>query len=206
MQKKAFELSINMLIVIILSIAIISMGLVFFKKVFEDSEKMVNTYDEQTKQEMERMLSAGEKVAIPFPNKEIEAGKEAIFGLGILNVLELESQFTVKKICKKMDTTSTVISCDKFTDELYVLISQPPSIKNNEEYKMPIVVETQKSTPSGQYVIDVYVCSGTCCQCDGGSTGGTCTGECTTLDCSSPTNCPTNLYDGYVHKLYVTVI
>ena len=184
-NKKGIELSINFLVVIIISMAMLGMAIIFFNKFFAGAQRIQENYDKQTEQELEALLVAGHKVAIPFTRKEVVAGKTAVFGLGILSVSPDETEFYVEVECSKLikedgSTESCNLENDPLWTEMHVL-------RNNQNTKIPIAVSTVKDDERGTYVFNV-------CVCDGYSCGG-----CPPWDLE-------DLYDDNPHKLYLKVI
>ncbi len=190
MNKRAMELSANFLVMVILGIAMLSMGTVFVRKMFTGASDLKTSLDKQTQEELENLLTAGERVAIPFTKKEVRAGETAIFGLGLLNILGEDSDFVVAVSCASVVPSGTCVSD--------IILAQPPTIKNNGQHKMSIVIPTDKTTTSrGTHILDVEICN------DNPSNlpafDGTCNGE---IGGSSN---PTEYYDNSLHKIYLKV-
>jgi len=186
MNKKAMQLSMNFLVIVILSIAMLSMGVVLFRKIFTGATELKANLDKQTEQELENMLTAGERVAIPFTKKEVRAGKTIVFGLGILNIIGEESNFIVDIRCTNVVPSGSCIPLD---DIIHSLKTGPVSIKNNEQLKIPIAIATEKTTSKGTHILDIKVCdylsTDPVPSCDGIN--------------------PNEFYDGSLHKIYVKV-
>ena len=86
MNKKGVELSINFLIILILSLAVLASGIFFASKLLGTAIDMKQDLDESSKMEIENMLIEGVRVGIPFKSQKVERGKSVYYGLGILNV------------------------------------------------------------------------------------------------------------------------
>lgn len=198
-RKKGIELSINVLIVVILSIAILVMGIVFFNKFLTGAEKIRKGYDQRTAEELENLLVQGEKVAIPFPKQDARKGDTVIFGLGIYNSMKDEPsyEFRVNVQCStafKEKTEHSEYCTSYFSGGDNIVYNQNDlTIKNNERHKMPIAITFPKNVEEGTYIFNVCVCYG--------AAAGTCQGSDT---CKKDPDFPTNLHDP-VHKMYVTV-
>ena len=172
------QLSINFLVVIILGIAMLVMGVVFVRKMFTGASDIKANLDKQTEEELENLMTSGERVAIPYTKKEVRAGKTVLFGLGILNVLGEDKNFVIDVACG--DTVPSGLSCPK-------RIYKPSAlIENNDQHKMPIVIEAP-SGETGTYIIDIRVC-------DYG-----------TSDLVPACTTSTEYYDGSLHKVYLKV-
>jgi len=96
-NKKAMELSINFIVMLIIAMALFSFGIWFAYKFFGGAEKMRTELDEQTQTQIENLLmQSNERVIIPFNSKTLDKSNSAIFGVGILNMLESPTQFTIE--------------------------------------------------------------------------------------------------------------
>lgn len=185
-NKKGIELSVNFLVIIIFSLAMLGMAIIFFNKFFTGAQQIQANYDKQTEEQLESLLVAGQKVAIPFTRKEVKAGNTAVFGLGILSVLPGNTEFYIDIECSKF------VKSDGSTDSFCPLTNNPlwsnsKSLNNNEHVKIPIAIPTARNDPSGTYIFDLCVC-----------------------DENSCSSCPpwdnNELYDKSIHKLYLKVI
>jgi hypothetical protein len=176
-SKKGVELSINFLVIIIISLAVLGMAGVFFTKFMKGATKIQADYDQQTEQELENLLSSGQKVAIPFTRKEVNPGDPGVFGIGVLNVAGSNKNFHILIQCSS--TSGPPCLSD-------TIVRTPLLINNNEHTKTPIVIPTDKTTPTGTYVFNVCVCPDNPCG-----------------DCNAGT---LNLYDGSIHKIYLKVV
>ena len=73
-NKTGIELSINFIVVVILSVVILSIGLVLVRTFFAKTTEIKSSLDDQTKSKITEMLSFGEITAMPFNKKQIFAG------------------------------------------------------------------------------------------------------------------------------------
>ncbi len=194
-KKRGLELSINFLVVIIISIALLFMGAAFFRNLLIGANKIKENYDQRTEEELEDLLTQGERVAIPFPRQDARKGDTIVFGLGIYNALGHNLNFKVNVQCSTafQDTQELTTACgDVFTngDGKIFWNGNDILIKNNERHKMPIAVYFPKNAEVATYIFNVCVCQGD----------------------STPVGCPTcgsgslpaNLYES-IHKMYVTL-
>jgi hypothetical protein len=183
-NKKAIELSVNFLVIIIISIAMLGMAVLFFNRLMAGANSIQTSYDQQTEQELEALLISGKKVAIPFTRKEVSPGSSVVFGLGILSLGD--TKYTIKVVCSKyINEEGTTSDCPI---DLPATYPEERTLKNNEPAKIPIAIAIPKNTNVGTYVYNVCVC-----KCDG------CCADC-------PPDAISELYDDYAHKLYLRVI
>jgi len=94
-NKRGLELSINFIVMLILAITVLGFGIYFLSKLGLTANEFRDDADARTKQEIERLLSDGAKVGIPFTQQEIGRKEVAYFRIGVLNVLGSEKTFTI---------------------------------------------------------------------------------------------------------------
>ncbi len=213
-NKKGFELSLNFLIVMILSIFILVGGIVFtyrFLNVVQDREDSI---DEQTKRQIEDLLIEGHQVAIPIDTIKIRKGDQDMFGIGIYNTLrDGTSSFRValkfKQAYDKSNNLMTSPEPDEFIDSNWVFGDRDSEYEigpnKHEVVSVPVTVNGKMSnsgdtTRAGLYEFDVCVCP--CREEDG----------CGSLQVNSNDFCISscepnneNLYGKHIMKLYVEV-
>ncbi|MBN1385840.1 hypothetical protein JW968_02560 [Candidatus Woesearchaeota archaeon] len=155
-SKKGFELSINFLTIMILSIVILSGSFYLMAKFFTKAESLKLQLDTATEREIKSLLYDGSKVAVPVNRKEISKAEVATYGVGVLNVLNTapENTFTLTLVPKSIagcDATSLEIT----TASQSLVISQP--IRNNDQFIFLVAVRAKKETMACTYVIDAFV-------------------------------------------------
>lgn len=190
MNKKAIELSVNFMVVLIITLVVFGMALYLLKLFFGTAQQMKQNIDTQTEREIQRLLFTGEMVAIPINQKEIKRGSSEVFGLGILNV-NSGPEFTIKinqgPLILKDGTK------DDSPDPLGFMTEYTKTIKNNEHVIVPVPVRVPRGASIGTYILDLCVFD-----------------EATILSYAPTTlNCVTvdidKTYDGAMHKIYVNV-
>ncbi len=162
MNKKGFQLTINMLVVIILSIAILSAGVSIFYKGFNQAASLKEQVDTQTQQQLDDLMTNSDALlAIPFTTKEADRGDYVDFNMGIHNELGVETKFYV---CVSFSGTSADYGTienyyDKPIDEWLLMADSVKEldIGNNERGYVPIRFRTHKKMLKGQYVFNVVV-------------------------------------------------
>ena len=83
-NKRAIELSINFIVMLILAIAVFAGGLVFASKFFGHAQQVRGNLDSQTEKQIEKLLDSGSPVVMPISTKDINKAKFATFGVGVL--------------------------------------------------------------------------------------------------------------------------
>ena len=156
-SKKGIELSINFIVMLIITLAVFGMGLVLANKFFGQAKDIQRDLDTKTEQEILNILDTGERVSIPINQKTINRGKSEVFGLGILNVIGEKSSFSAEiKAGIYIPEGSTSSQPWPTPNPLY-REDFSRDIANNERVVFSIPVSIPKGTPNGRYVIDVTV-------------------------------------------------
>jgi hypothetical protein len=156
-NKKGIELSINFLVIIILSIVIFSLGLIMVRTFFTKTAEIKSELDTQTKAKISEMLSGGEPTAVPFNKKTISAGNMDVFGIGIMNIRKEPQNFQIKIESKGgfEKGTQDQIEGDFSTWLLYD--EEPFSLDPYEKNEIPVLVSVPNAVEKGTYVFDVSV-------------------------------------------------
>ena len=169
MNKKAIQLSVNFLVIVILSLAVFSMGIIFVNKIFFSASKKVAEMDAQTKQELANLLDQGDKIAMPFFQKSVIHGKTATFGIGVLNTIsslareDFEIVVEFDAAYKKDNTEITPVSDPdgQGTQENNGWLAYDHStheIKPNEQGRYTIAISPPKDAETGVYIFNTAVC------------------------------------------------
>lgn len=99
-HKKAFELSINFIVMVILSLAMLGVGFYFAKNIFIQTYDIGQQLDDQTKSQIESKLrDPASLVAIGINQKTIKRGDHDIFGVGVANRNKEEGYFYLEASC-----------------------------------------------------------------------------------------------------------
>ena len=170
-NRKAVELSVTFIVVLIISLVVFIGGLSLGYKFMHKATEMKADLDRETEAEIERLLTEGtDRVAIPISKKTIKRDQSDVFGLGILNI-ESGPFFSVKiefdSAYKTADKSE--ISAEKsFIDGAWIFGELGPyNINNNEHKSIPILVKVNGAlnsggdpTEKGIYIFNVEVCQG----------------------------------------------
>ncbi len=194
MNKKAMELSINFIVILIITIVIFASSIFMTAKFFKSTTDYQSSIDENTEAQIRALLSEGSRVAIPLNNMEIKLGHQNYFALGIANRLrhlDGYADFDVNISFAKAYTSSSVsicadsAECPLIEQEWLLAKDKSVTLKNNEDESIMIMVQvgsslaSGKPTEAGTYIFDVEV--------------------------KTELNGVMQLYDGHIHKFYVTV-
>lgn len=161
MEKKgAIELSINLIVIVIISLVVLGSGIALLYKLIGGAEDIKSTLDSKTEAELERLLvDQGKKVALPQYTATVYAGKTHLFGVGILNIDEKSYGKSFKlsvKLNKAVDETEKEITKPD-TSKWLLYDTGPHEIKENEHQKIAILVSVPNTAKKGTYIFDVTI-------------------------------------------------
>ncbi len=182
LYKKGFEIGVNLIVVLIITLVIFVGGIVFSLKFFGMAAERKASIDAETQSAIESLLDTGAKVAIPIFKKQVKRGSGTTFGVGIRNVNAQSDKFHI------------IMSFDEAADEFgnqlaktaeearqimeYInqnWISKDVSeetIKNQERRIIPVYISVKgalcdssgpncvsSTTRKGTYIFNVCVCN-----------------------------------------------
>ena len=160
LSKRAMELSLNFIVIIIISIIIFGFGVRFLHTLFSQANELRDlTFDDLDKKIGNLVCDGSERVCIGIDKKIIGRGKFDVFGVKILNINNGEN-FEVKV------SPSSPIGYKKNKDPIsgQALIinpqDRPLTIKKNEDKTVGIGVEVPTNAVSGTYILNVDINNG----------------------------------------------
>jgi len=151
-RKAAIELSMNFLVIMILSIVTLSIGIYLAVRSLEDATYAMHSLDEQLSGQIEELV-AGDSVVAPFPSA-VETTRSNIeeFWVGVRNT-GYGSNFRLG-----VDQDTQTGSCDSALRILFPHANTPPTlIKENEKGRLGIAIKVPAAAKPCQYVFDVLV-------------------------------------------------
>lgn len=157
MNNKGIELSINFLVVIIISIVMLGLGILLIRNFFGTVEEIRTELDAQTDSELTTLLQEGQMVAIARTRKTIEPGKAGIYGLGILNIYKEKKTFEINiesPTPAGYDSQNQGINQDTST---WLLYQKTITLEPAEQGKIGIRVEPSKGITKGEYIFNVEI-------------------------------------------------
>ena len=159
MNKKAFELSINFIVLLILSIVIFGFGIKFVYDLMHQAGELSNMTQKQIDAQIENILcDSSERICIGTSTKEIRPNKVGVFTIGILNIGDGADFY--------IDVEESDSGGIPYTGETYWMLKNEVTIKPNEQKKVGIAVQVPGGTPKGTYVLNVYVCRDESISCE----------------------------------------
>jgi hypothetical protein len=156
-RKAAIGLSINTLVVVIISLVVLGGGITLLYKFIGGAEEIKGELDQKTKTELERLLvDQGKPVALPLHVAYVNRGEQHVFGIGILNIGGVGDDFNIEvELSKVLDETETEISVSTGSWLLYN--TKSIKILEGEHVSESILVNVPKTAPNGQYIFSVRI-------------------------------------------------
>ena len=153
MEKRgAIGLSINILVIIIISLVILGSGVTLLYKFISGAEEIKGELDVRTDQELERLLvDQGQRVALPLHAATVLRGETHVFGLGILNIGPKEDFQIFVSLSDAFNEQNEVIT-NVDEDEWIFYDESKFTLEQNENQKEPILVSVPKDAVPGSYV------------------------------------------------------
>ena len=163
-KKGAIGLSINFIVIVIISLVILGAGISLLYKLIGGADEIKSDLDSQTETQLERLLTdQGKKVALTTHSASIEAGKTKVFGLGILNIdaKSYKTSFSLKiELCKALDKSDLEITPKPATSTWLVYDAGPFTIQENSYQKTGVLVKPPANAKKGTYIFNAKVTDG----------------------------------------------
>ncbi len=155
--RGAIGLSIETLVIIIISLVILGAGITLIYQFIGGAEDIKAQLDLKTQDELERLLvGQGKKVALPLHVATVPRGDSHIFGLGILNTYDTIENFRIEIRLNKVtdetkaDVTTQVNPLNVAGWALYNTASI--AIESNANNKEAILIQVPKDAIKGEYI------------------------------------------------------
>ncbi len=149
MRKKGFQLSVNFLVVIILSIVLFGVGMTVFYQVVDIGTKVHKDIDEHTQAQLDRAMDDGGVVVIPRKVVDVTAGDVAYVPFGFINEGN-PANFGLHVSADEENPSSIpeddIVYYDTFED-----------VGRNQRAYGQAGIRTMKNTPVGQYGFSLNV-------------------------------------------------
>ena len=163
-NKKSIELSLNFIVVFIITIVIFAFGVMFISKLASNANSLTQVSTDQLDARISSLNCEGsERACIGNDRKTIERGNYDTFGLNIINILD-KKEFSIS-ITPPSGPPTGLLGYRKNN----AAITNPPNppliakvrdsviIDKNEQAKIGIGVEVPKGAVSGTYILDVNI-------------------------------------------------
>ncbi len=158
MEKNgAIGLSVETLVIIIISLVILASGITLIYQFISGAEEIKSDLDQKTQEELERLLvNQGQKVALPLHTATLYRGENHVFGLGILNTLDITENFYITvRLEKVADSAENDITAQVDTAEAAGWVfydSGALPLESNGNRKEALLVQVPKEAIKGRYI------------------------------------------------------
>ncbi len=228
LNKRGMELSINTIVLLIISIAIFIGAFALVRMFFTQATQISAGLDKSVKDNIENILRQGNTViTIPYQRATVKRGQAASFGLGVRNILGSEHTFCTavffdeayqqnhKRIGKEFGTADYDAS---YVQQNWVgsfeVLNEPGKLKNNDFVVVPLSVTAANSmsqsavTLKGTYAFDVcvFVAPEKSCTKTTAQVCKQCKGNLAACAQQEQENPENNVYTAKLLKAYVEVI
>lgn len=114
LNKRGIELSVNFLVVLIISIAVIGFGIRFTYKLVGETSELQKASGQELDQKIGELLCADDlKVCVGIERKKVSRGKADLFGVKILNIEDSDKTFDVYVEIPKLASQGYACGFDK---------------------------------------------------------------------------------------------
>ena len=164
MNKKGIELSVNFMVILILTIVVFGFGLYFTQQLFQGVNKIQAQLDSDAEANIRLRLDRGERFSIPISSKSTKLGQTVTFGVGLVNI-NLDPDGTNFLIEVECDSGITLgqqpitDACETGAGSL-VASENPRLLKPNEKVVIPVAIRIEGSKPKGTYIFNVRINGG----------------------------------------------
>jgi hypothetical protein len=160
-NKKAIQLSVNFIVILIIALVVFAFGVNFMYDLITKADEIREDVDESTQREIEAALTSGDIVSIPINHKDTKPGNSVNFGLGIFNIEKTQS-FTIEMSFESAYSSRTKAPISVNGDEWIIQEYGPYELPKNEQkivglpIRVPRNIESGK-TPEGVYSFNIEV-------------------------------------------------
>lgn len=159
LNKKSIELSLNFIVIVIISIIIFGFGMRFISKLFYEATDLTKVTAEELDSKIGSFACEGtERVCLGNDRKAIAKKKFGVFGVKIVNILESQNFDIEVKTPSPEPIGYTFDKKPIFNPQLTVLPARRTVvIGQNEERNLGIGVEVPANAVSGVYILNVEI-------------------------------------------------
>ena len=156
-NKKAIELSMNFIVILIISIVIFAFGIRFIYKLVSDTQDFASmTFSQLDDQISSLICESSDRVCIAGDQKEVRRDQIAVFGIRIVNVLDSQNFDIV--VTRPAPGGFTKNNKEIYGDK----IEWKPRTRNvyisaNNEMKVGVGIYVPKTAASGTYIFNVEI-------------------------------------------------
>lgn len=183
-KSGAVELSVNMIVITVLSLIVLGIGFYLVTSLFSTATEYKGTLDEQTEQNILTALKKpGELISLPITQYSIERGETDVIGVGLLNNIDttLSQTFYISVTCTEALAEDETELCNAnggspcnteatgYCTTWPTLGDEQRTINNRDAKVVSIFFAVPDDAPSGTFGYNLKICTGKTC----GSSGST---------------------------------
>lgn len=157
-NKKAIELSLNFIVILIISIVIFGFGIQFISKLSSQATELQEMTTAELDESIGNLVCEGsDRVCVGKDRKTIPKSKFGVFGLKIVNILD--TQHFVVTISRPSPGGYTKNNQGILNDNLLSNPKDPRDIliEKNEEKTSGIGIQVPPNAESGTYIFNVEI-------------------------------------------------
>ncbi|MDP7180226.1 MAG: hypothetical protein QF824_03075 [Candidatus Woesearchaeota archaeon] len=159
MRKKrgAIGLSLNFIVIIVISVAVLVLGFAFIKKIYTGSTNIQEDYYRQFESKMEGLACDDtDRVCVGKNRKQINKQGSVVFTMRVLNIGVSGGSFTVDVGCTDFLPKDGSSGFCPTGDQIVPSLAGTYSIPENEAEKFPIAISLS-GRESGTYIFEARV-------------------------------------------------
>jgi hypothetical protein len=157
MNSRGIELSLNFIVMLILSIVVFGFGLLFLRNLTNAAHDQIGNIPSEEKYQLQACLNEGNTVCVVTTRKEIRTGKSDIVGMSLVNKRGDGDFLVYNEFSKGIDETGVDIPAGANRVESGVS-PKTYTIKNYEEQNVILPYGVPNGVKRGEYIFNVFVC------------------------------------------------
>lgn len=165
LNKKAIQISVNFIVLLILGISMFAGGLIVVNKFFKGAQNIKGSLDSQTERQIEAILDSGTAFAIPVHTKEVHRKDYVTYGVGVYHDgrYDDEKMFTITTTFDSAfakNTNSPMCQSNNCNDDEIPQIRPPTDsevIAVDGKHTFLVLAEVPPKTKAGSYIFNVNV-------------------------------------------------
>ena len=156
-NKKAIELSLNFIIILIISIIIFGFGIRFISKLSSQATELQDLTIGELDDRIGNLVCEGsDRVCIGIDRKTIKRTKFDVFGVKIVNILDSQNFDITVSRPSPSGYTKNKAAIEK-DDLVWNPKSRSVTIEKNEEKNLGIGIQVPSDAVSGTYIFNVEI-------------------------------------------------
>ncbi|MEK6921948.1 MAG: hypothetical protein AABX82_08715, partial [Nanoarchaeota archaeon] len=185
-KKAAIELSVNMIVVTVLSLIVLGIGFYIVTHIFTTATEYKEKLDEQTKENIRTtLMQTGELISLPINKYIVQRGENDVIAVGLLNNVGDRQTFYTTISCSEAlaeDETelcaeNMAIPCNTATagycSDWIIMDTEEITLENREATAIGLFVAVPDDAPAGMFAFNFKVCTGGQCSVSGTQYGST---------------------------------